>query len=732
MALATPTHNESPDERGWKAVLAKLWYPREILVGAAFLAALGIGGAWGTWRNLCAGDACPSIAQVRILEHEQTSKAFAADGRQIAEFGFERRTPVSIHALPPYVAQAVIAVEDRRFYEHGGFDPRSIARAAWGVLTFRNLGGGSTVTQQLARNMFEEIGFERRYIRKLREVQVALDLERAYTKDQILEYYLNEIYMGRVGYGFQNASRNYLGKNLTDVNVAEAALLAAILNRPGAYDPFRFPDRAKTRRDRVLRLMAAQGYLTSDEAERWQLFPMPESEPTGGVTEIAPYFTEWVRQLLDDRFGDEVYSGGFRVYTTLDADMQRAARAAMEAGWAAVEGDSVRFKHPRYAEFDTVAEFARETPYLQGAFVALDPRTGQVKAMIGGRDYNQSKFDRARLAQRQAGSGFKPFVYTSAVAAGIPASHIVVDGPFVIPQQEGPDWRPENFSQDFVGPLTIREGLYTSRNLIAIHLGWEEVGIESVRQTARRMGISTPILAVPSTLIGSAGVRPIEMAEAYSAFPMLGTKVEPVPILRVEDADGNVIWEPQPERTVVIDSLVARIMVDMLEDVVNTPGGTALGAVRNVAGLPWEVPAAGKTGTTNDGVDVWFNGFTPNLLAVVWFGMDTPQPIYSGGLTATGSGIPAPVWGDFMRRVYYGVEGDEEHGIEPMDPLLQIPEAWGPHPGLNAVLVDRVTGNLASRWCPEEDQYVEYYIPGTEPTEQCDRSNRRFRLPRFR
>jgi 1A family penicillin-binding protein len=736
MDFATPTSEGAPAEQGWKARLAPFWRPREFLLAGGFLVALAIGGAWGSWQNLCAGDACPSIAQVRVLEHDQTSKIFAADGRQIAEFGFERRTPVSIHALPPYVAQAVVAIEDKRYYQHGGFDVWGMGRAAFGVVTFNRRGGGSTITQQLARNMFDQIGNDRSglslYVRKFKEIQTALDLERAYTKDQILEYYLNEIWMGH-GYGFQNAARSYLGKNLIDVNVAEAALLAAILNRPAYYDPFRYPERTKARRDLVLRLMADQDYLTAEEAERWQRFPLPDVEPTG-VTEVAPYVAEWVRQILDDRFGQEIYTRGFRVYTTLDVDMQKAAEAAMQEGFAAVEADSVHFKFPRYADFDTVQEFPRETPYLQGAMVALDPITGQVKAMVGGRDFNQSKFDRARLAQRQAGSGFKPFVYTSAIASGIPASHIVIDGPFVIPQQTGPDWRPENFSQDFVGPLTIREGLFTSRNLIAIHLGWEEVGIQTVVQTARRMGISTEIPAVPSTLIGAAGVRPIEMAEAYSAFPTLGTKVEPIPIERVEDANGNVVWEPQPERTVVLDSLVARIMVSMLEDVVNNPGGTARSAIRLTAGLPSEVPAAGKTGTTNDGVDVWFNGFTPNLLAIVWFGMDTPQPIFrlGSGRQATGAAIPAPVWGSFMKRVYYGVEGDEENGIEAQDPLLPIPPAWGPHPGLNAVLVDRRTGNLASRWCPVEDQYVEYYIPGTEPTELCDRSNRRFQLPRFR
>ncbi|HUG38042.1 MAG TPA: penicillin-binding transpeptidase domain-containing protein, partial [Candidatus Limnocylindrales bacterium] len=334
----------------------------------------------------------------------------------------------------------------------------------------------------------------------------------------------------------------------------------------------------------------------------------------------------------------------------------------------------------------------------------------------------------ARQARRQAGSGFKPFVYTAAIAAGIPASRVIVDGPVVLPQLQDDDWRPANFSNTFEGPMTIREGLRRSINMIAIKLGVDEVGLESVAQTARRMGLSTQIERYPSTTIGAVEVIPLEMAEAYSAFPTLGTKVEPFPVLRVEDAQGNVVWEPQPERTTVLDSLVASIMVSMLEDAANSGTGANL---RAIGQLPYEVPAAGKTGTTNDGTNVWFSGFTPNLAATVWFGMDTPQPIFELGVgrQATGGGLAAPVWGDFMRRVYYGVEGDEEFGVEPQEPLLQVPERWVPHPGLNPVLVDSRTGLLASQWCPEEDQYMEYYIPGTEPTEFCDRSNRRFRMP---
>ena len=705
-----------------------LWRPRTYLLAGSFLLAGAVGAVRGSWQNICAGDTCPSIARIRTFEHEQTSKLLAHDGRQIAEIGYERRTPISLHALPEYIPQAVTAIEDKRFYQHSGFDPFGIARAAFGVLTFRNLGGGSTITQQLARNLFDEIGFQRRYVRKMKEVRVALDLERAYTKDQILEAYLNEIYMGR-GYGFQNAASNYLGKNIAQINIAEAALLAAILNRPGVYDPFRYPDRAKARRDLVLTRMAAEGHLERDEAERWKEFPLPESEPTGSVTSLAPYFEEWVRQILDSRFGDEIYRSGLRVYTTLDVEMQQAAKVSMEEGWRAIEADSTHFEHPYYSDFDTVQAFSGSTPYLQGAFVALDPVTGHVKAMVGGRDFEQSKFDRARLANRQAGSSFKPFVYTAAIASRIPASHVVVDAPVVYPQVSGEDWRPANFGGEFKGPMTMREGLYTSTNMIAIKVGWEEVGIETVAQTARRMGIQTEIERFPSTTIGAAEVIPIQMAEAYSTFPNLGTKVRPFPILRVEDSEGVIIWEPQPERTQVLDSMVSRIMVSMLEDVVIR--GTGYNAIRVRGGLPYQVPAGGKTGTTNDGTDVWFAGFTPNLLATVWFGMDAPIPIFSlgpGKRQATGGGLAAPVWASFMRRVYMGGQSDEDNtNYEPHGPLLPIESGWPLLPGLNAVLVDRSTGKLASRWCAEEDRYLEYYLPGTEPTELCDRSSRRFR-----
>jgi penicillin-binding protein 1A len=364
--------------------------------------------------------------------------------------------------------------------------------------------------------------------------------------------------------------------------------------------------------------------------------------------------------------------------------------------------------------------------------IVLDPHTGAIRAMIGGRDFEQSEFDRARLAQRQAGSAFKPFVYASAIADGIPASHIVVDQPVVLPQLTGDDWRPRNFTEEFSGPITIREALRRSINMVAIKLGWEEVGIETVAQTARRMGIRTEIERYPSTTIGAAEVVPIQMAEAYSSFATLGTSVRPIPIVRVESAEGEVLWEPQPERTQVLDSLTARIMVDLLQDAANR--GT--GVNHHVYGeLPWgEVPTAGKTGTTNDGTDTWFMGFTPNIQVAVWFGMDRPVPMVDerGGPQGTGGAYGAPVFGRFLKHAYYGIDEtvDEESGevVDPgMEPVLEIPEEWPMLPGLTTREVDAKSGKLWSRWCSEENRYTEVFIPGTEPTEVCDDSGSRIR-----
>jgi penicillin-binding protein 1A len=701
-------------------------------VPVLFVATAGLGFGWGSWQNLCLD--CPSIAQIHTWEPQQTSKVFSQDGTLLAEFGSERRTPVSIHALPPHVPQAFVAVEDRRFYDHAGFDvrgisravlvrvvPRSVIRAVTGH-SFRT-GGGSTITQQLARNMFEAIGFEQRMERKLKELQVSLELERAYPKDRILEAYMNQINLGPGWWGIQTASRNYFGKDAVEMNPAEAALLAAVANRPGFYSPFTNPDNALHRRNLVLDRMGGEGFLTAEEVAEWKAHPLPTTRadaPEGA----APYFAEWVRQTVQARFGDQVYSGGLRIYTTLDPDMQRIAEEVMERGFQRIESRP-GFQHPRYEEFKDRNERFEGTrsPYLQGVFVALDPETGAVRALVGGRDFQHSQFNRVLQAHRQPGSAFKTFVYASALANGIPPSHIITDGP-VVREQVGDtlEWRPQNFSGRFDGDMTLREGFRRSVNMVAIKLADEEVGLETVAQTARRLGIRTPVPRVPSIAIGASDVLAIQMAEAYSAFANLGTKVRPFPIHRVENAEGEVLWEHEPERIRVYDPLTARLMLNLLEDVVDR--GTAFNAIRNVARLPAEIPAAGKTGTTNNSTNLWFVGATPTLQATVWFGMDSPQRVYPN---ATGGADAAPVWGEFMRRVYVG-EGDANGNSA--EPILPVPDPW-PLDGLVSREVDSRTGLLASRWCPSDRSYTEYFLPGTEPTEPCDESDLGRRTPRW-
>ncbi|MEX0935991.1 MAG: PBP1A family penicillin-binding protein [Gemmatimonadota bacterium] len=729
-------------------VVRKTW----VWVPMVLLGSVGLGFGAGAWQNLCTD--CPSIAQIRTWEPQQTSKVYSHDGRLLGELGIERRTPVSIHALPAHVPQAFVAIEDRRFYRHHGFDPWGITRAVVArvipepilrVITGQSLrqGGASTITQQLARNMFDAIGFEVRVERKLKELQVALELERAYSKDEILEAYMNEIYLGPGWYGIQTASRNYFGKNAVELNPAEGALLAAVANNAGYYSPFRYPDRSLDRRNRVLDRMALEGFLSEEEAQEWQTHSLPIARARESEG-LAPYFVEWVRQILQDRFGSQLYSGGFQVYTSLDVDMQIAAEAAMERGFERIESRP-GFSHPTYDEFVEAADGERledvETPYLQGVLIALDPESGGVRALVGGRDFTHSKFNRATQATRQPGSSFKTFVFASAFASGIPASHVLTDGPVVQMQVSGEEWAPENFSSEFEGPMTLREAYRRSINMIAIKLADEGeggVGLETVAQTARRMGIRTPIPRVPSIAIGSPDVIPIQLAEAYASLATLGLRSQTSPILWVQNAEGEVIWEPEPDRTRVLDTQTARLTVTLMEDALNNGTGAN---VRNLAGLPREVPAGGKTGTTNNSTDVWFNGITPTLQATVWFGMDQPGQIYPG---ATGGGDASPVWGEFMREVYVGDlfgaggtlgegeeavvavasdEGDPTTGL-PADPVLPIPDPW-PFEDLITLEVDSETGLLASQWCPAERRYMEYYIPGTEPSEPCDDSSLR-------
>lgn len=707
-----------------------------VLVG---LAGGAMGGAVGAWRTVCYD--CPSVAQLYNWAPRQSTKILDRDGEVLDELALERRTPVNLDSLPEYVPQAFIAIEDKRFYRHPGFDVMGYARAFRNQLTGR-AGGGSTITLQLARHMFiEKVGFDQSFRRKLRELHVAMDLERVYSKDQIIEAYINQINYDQGWYGIESASQNYFGKHASDLNPAEAATLAAVINRPAHFNPLKHPERALERRNLVLDLMADQDYLTEAEASRWKQEPVPEERAELGAGDTAPYFVEWVRRILDDRFGQGLYSEGYRVYTTLDVDLQARARRAMERGWARVENHP-GFKGPRYGEEvpEDMEVPPGTTPYLQGMFIALDPENGDVLAMIGGRDFRDSKFNRATQARRQPGSVFKPFVYTAAVASGIPVSRVYLDAPVNVDMPDGTMWSPRNYTEDFRGEMTLRNALRASINVVAVKLGLD-VGLETVAQYAQRMGISTNVPRVPSLPIGVPAVLPIDVAEAYTTFANLGVRVEPRPLLRVEDSQGRVVWELEPERERVLEPEVAYIMVDLLKTVVNHGSGIAV-RDPNRGNIPHTLQVAGKTGTTNDATDVWFTGFTPDLLAAVWLGFDMPRPILEN---AAGGVYAAPIWADFVRPLYFGesvaadtlstdtlglnadtlVQSFTEPGTGELvyghAPRFEIPPDWPRPERLVTAVIDRGTGKLFSAdWCPPEAMFEEIYLPGTQPTELCD------------
>jgi penicillin-binding protein 1A len=699
--MTRPTRVIDRVRAGWRGTREWLGaHPGTVTATVAGLVALGSLGAGlglGAWQAVCR--ACPSIAQIYVWEPKQATKIFDRDGKLLAELFEERRTPIEISTLPPHVPQAFIAVEDKRFYHHDGLDYRGILRAA---ITGR--GGGSTITQQLARNMFEQdIGFERAYTRKLREARVAQQIEDVYSKEEILQAYINQVNYGHGWRGIETASQHYFGKAAVELNPAEAAMLAAAVNAPGRFSPFVNPDATLRRRNMVLALMREQGFITRAAQQQWMEQPLPETRHGTEVGRIAPYFVEWVRTILDSRYGNAVYNQGLRVYTSLDLEIQRSAQAAMDSGWARIER-TPGYRHPTYAAVmaDEERRESTETPYLQGMFIALDPATGEVRALVGGRDFADSKFNRATQALRQPGSTFKPFVYYAALNSGIPASQIMYDAPVMIDMFDGSVYSPRNYDPDFRGPLSMRDALKWSVNTIAVRLG-VDVGLETVARTAREFGLRTPVQPYPSMPIGSPDVIPMQLAEAYTTFANGGSRARARPILRVEDASGRVIWEPQPDVEQVANPAAVAIARDLMQTALNN--GTGYSA-RNPAqgGLPYSVPAAGKTGTTNDNTDVWFAGFTPNMLAVVWYGFDRPKRIMNN---AAGGVLAAPVWGRFMREIYSGEE-----------PEVETPEPWPWPEGVVARTIDRETGRLANEWCPANTG-TEYFIAGTEPTEAC-------------
>ena len=679
--------------------------------GLGIVGALGFAAYW-SWF-LCAGDRCPSGAQFDEYQPAQPARLYAADGRFIAEVGLERRSVVRLEQVPQHVIDAFVITEDKRFYRHDGIDFIRIFGSVWANVKAVGFSEGfSTITMQLARNVFpaqlparsKAQGAMASLVRKFREAKVARELETRFSKERILELYLNQIPFGSGAYGVESAARRYFGRPINELTVAEGAMLAALPKAPSRYNPRRFPDRAIQRRNTVLELMRREGALSDADASVAKAYPLRLNRPArGGTGEIAPYFVEWVRAELVRRFGRQAYEQGLRVMTSLDLDMQGAAEHAMERQLQAIEaGTYGTFPHVSYEAYLAKAQNgsaevdAANSPYLQGAFVAIDPSNGAVRALVGGRDFDDSKFDRATRALRQPGSTFKPIVYATAVQTGRPPSYFLDDEPIEVPQIDGRLWTPQNYDLKFEGRVTMRRALYQSRNLPAIRLTME-LGESGVVEMAKAFGLTTKVPPYPSIALGSADVYPIEMIASYSTFANLGWRVPPTPILRVETLDGRRLFEANPERVQVLGREEAWIMVDMMKDVVTRGSGSA---VRRGGFL---LPTAGKTGTTNEYSDVWYIGYTTDLVAGVWMGFDQPKRIMND---AQGGRLAAPAWTSFMREVY------ERKPAAP---------DW-PRPfGIKSVLIDPATGLLAGPGCAADSARVEFFLPGTEPRTQCGR-----------
>ena len=598
----------------------------------------------------------------------------------------EEYRPVRLAEAPLTLVNAIIAAEDHRFFEHGGLDARGLLRAAWANLRAgRVTQGGSTLTQQLVKNRL--LTPKRTYLRKLDEAWLATLIEWRYPKEKILEAYLNEIYLGQRGSlairGVGAAARAYFRKEIHQLTLAEGALLAGLARAPNSYSPILHPQRARDRRDVVLRRMRELNRITEADYETARRQPLGvHSEVAPGQT--APYFGDYVREELEARFGDELLAagGGARVYTTLDLPLQRFAEAAVVRGL-----DRLETKFPRLRR-------KQPTERLQAVLIALDPDTGQVRAMVGGRDYHVSQFNRAVLARRQPGSAFKPFVYLAALSrrGGDPvltAASFVDDAPLTL-TVEGVPWSPRNYEDRYEGRVSIRRALEHSLNAATVRVA-QTVGLPAVVETARMLGIQTELTPVPALALGASEVVPMELARAYLPFANGGRRPRSASALRtVYDGDGSVLRLTGQETTQVITPAEAYLMTSLLEGVVNS--GTGAGA--RAAGLTGAV--AGKTGTTNDARDAWFVGYSPRLLALVWVGFDAAE---AHGLSAAEAALP--IWTDFMRQA-----------------LEVYPtQAFTVADGITVANIDVTNGKLANRFCPAVDR--EIFLTGTEPP-TCD------------
>ncbi len=677
--------------RALPAETARQWMRRHrALSGLAVLGLLGLA-SFDAWVATCGFEGCPTDAEIKAYQPSEGERVYDRGGKLIGRLTSVRRSNVSLSKVPSHVRQAFVATEDRRFFAHHGVDWYGAGRAV--VRNVSAMGvreGFSTITMQLARNSFlaHRVRGDRSLARKILELRLARLLELNLTKDQILERYLNAIYLGNGVYGVDGASRDLFGKRVSQLTVAEGAMLAALPKGPSAYTPKSNPERGRERRDLVLTLMRREGYLDDDALNEARDEPLDiAADDWFPPATNESYALDAVRAQVDTILRTLGLAGtDVRVHTTLDLTAQRAAERAVRSRAAAIEQDLTG----DYWESGD-GEAGGRSGGLEGAMVAVDPRTGDIRALVGGRTYRRGAFNRATMARRQPGSAFKPFVYAAALAIGMTPASMVDDEPVEV-RTGRQVWAPANYGDEYQGRVTLRKALMHSSNAATVRVS-RSVGERRVIDVAHRSGIHSPISAVPAVALGALEVTPLELVTAYAPFANGGFRVTPRLVRRIEGVDGRVIWTSHVERDSVMDARDAYQLTSMLRSVVDHGTGHA------VRGYGVTGPVAGKTGTTNDGQDVWFVGYTPTLVAGFWFGYDTPRSL---GSDASGGRLAAPAWAEFVR------DGWREHASE---------RAWAAPSGMVMAEIDSETGELAGEWCPHRQR--EWFKPGTEPTQPC-------------
>lgn len=636
----------------------------------------------------------PSLESLQAIEPSVKTIIFAANGDTLREFYTENRTLVPLNRIPPVLQNAVIATEDRRFRQHYGLDMRRLVQVVLINLTSSHSPGASTLTQQLARNLF--LTQEKTVSRKLKEMILALQIERIYTKDEILAMYLNQIYLGKGAYGVQAAAHTFFGKDIWDLGPPECTMIAGMIQMPEHYSPFKHLDAAYKRRGIVLESMIKGGYLTRPEAEAIgasEVHPVDGSLARDQDAGFAAFFIEEVRKQLEHDYGaDKLYREGLRVWTTLQPRYQIWMEEALETHLAAEE--KARDYPMTRALHDSLAAAGQrpdKVEYLQGAALLEDVRTGAILGMIGGRSFNDSRWNMATQALRQPGSIFKPFVYLTALQQGYTPCSILMDTPFVLDTGVSL-WRPKNFSGRFQGPMTLRYALSHSINTPTAKL-YQDFGLAPMLENVKRLGFTTDLPRVPALFLGAGEVTLKEVVGAYSAFANHGVYVDQHLIERVESATGDVLFQNQIHQREAIDPGEAYMMTDLLHTTLDQGTG------KSAKWRGFTKTGAGKTGTTNESTNAWFCGFTPSFCGGVWVGFDQDLPMGRG---ATGARMALPVWAGFMGKI------TDEKGDEP----------FVRPPGIAVKTVCLRSGKLATSQCDSTAE--EIFLPGHEPREVCN------------